>query len=76
MGSQIGTSAFGMLGNVLGGFIGGPIGSMIGGMAGGIIGSLLFSRKSKPLVPDVQLMNSAYGKPIPIVWAPCGCRRT
>jgi hypothetical protein len=68
MGSQIGSSAFGMAGHMLGGFLGGPIGGAIGGMAGGIIGSLLFGRKNKPMVPDVQLMNSAYGKPIPIVY--------
>jgi hypothetical protein len=68
MGSQIGTSAFGMVGNILGGFVGGPIGSAIGGMAGGMIGGMLFNKKAKPMVADVQLMNSSYGKAIPIVW--------
>jgi len=68
MGAQLATGLFGMVGRILGGAIAGPIGAAIGGMAGGIIGSLLFQRKNKPLVPDVQLMNSSYGKAIPIVW--------
>src|SRR5580765_2127045 len=69
MGAQVGTSALSMAGGYIGGMVGGPFGSMIGSLAGGIIGSLIFGRaKAKPLVPDVQIMNSSYGKPIPIVW--------
>jgi hypothetical protein len=70
MGQQVGTTAFGLAGNLIGGFLGGPIGAAIGGMAGGIIGSLVFghSTKNKPLVPDVQMMNSSYGRSIPIIW--------
>ena len=69
MGAQVGTSALSMAGGYIGGMVGGPFGSMIGSLAGGIIGSLIFGRaKAKPLVPDVQILNSSYGKPIPIVW--------
>jgi hypothetical protein len=68
MGQQVGAGAFGLAGNLIGGFLGGPVGAAIGGMAGGIIGSLIFNRSKKPLITDVQLANSTYGNPIPILY--------
>lgn len=69
LGQQIGPTLFAAAGSSIGSYLGGPVGGAIGGMAGGLIGSLIFGRvKAKPLIPDLNMMNSAYGNPIPIIW--------
>lgn len=65
---QAGVAVFTVAGDIIGSYFGGPIGGAIGGLAGGLIGSLIFGRSKKPLIADVQLMNSSYGNPIPILW--------
>jgi len=67
-GGSIGTTLLSIAGNLVGSYFGGPIGGAIGGMAGGLIGSLIFNRQKKPMIPDLNLMNSSYGNPIPIIW--------
>jgi hypothetical protein len=69
LGQQIGPTLFSAAGSAIGSYLGGPVGGAIGGMAGGLIGTLIFGRvKAKPLIPDLNVMNSAYGNPIPILW--------
>lgn len=68
MGQQAMGMMFQLGGTVIGGFVGGPVGAMVGGMAGGLIGSLVMNRAKRPLIPDLNLMSSSYGNPIPIIW--------
>lgn len=68
MGQQAGVTAFTVAGNLIGSYFGGPIGGAIGGLAGGLIGSLIFGRAKKPIIPDLNLMNSSYGNVIPLFW--------
>ena len=66
-GASIGTTLLSTAGTAVGSYFGGPIGGAIGGMLGGLLGSALF-RNRKPIIPDLNLMNSSYGNPIPIIY--------
>lgn len=68
MGQSGGGLILGVAGRLIGGVVGGPIGAAVGGLAGGLIGSLIGGRQNKLSLPDISIMTSAYGRPIPFFY--------
>jgi len=68
MGQLVLSAAGAAVGAVAGTFLGNPVlGAEIGFQLGGIAGALLFRQKG-PNPSDIRIQDSAYGKPVPLVY--------